>query len=225
MNIQCACGKRMGVSDAMAGKTVRCSGCGENVYVAASPASAKSAAARGKASEAPGLYISPGLIVGVSTLALVVIGAIAAYTGPYRVFQQWRDMAPQANGEITDVITFGLQAHLSETGDFNPRISHRAPAVEGPILFIAPVLQMSMPDTIPFHGMSNQGNFTGRYNPRTHEIRATIQFGGATVGGLIDTKRAAGDFDITGRDVNGFPQAEIDGRSLKIIYPPEKKLE
>ena len=34
MNAQCACGKRMVVSDALVGKTVRCPSCGNSVLVA-----------------------------------------------------------------------------------------------------------------------------------------------------------------------------------------------
>src|SRR5690242_20267807 len=33
MNVRCGCGKRMGVSDAMAGKSVRCPDCGEKIFV------------------------------------------------------------------------------------------------------------------------------------------------------------------------------------------------
>jgi hypothetical protein len=211
----------MGVSDALVGKTVRCSLCGQNVVVAAAPAGGKKAASKNTA--APSFAISPGLLTMV-ILLVVGVGATVAYrVGPARVAGQWENtVGPKAQGDVNDVVSFAIQSVMSETQLYDPTKGLNRPSVDGGVDFAMPYVVMTMPQKVKFSGMTQQGRFDGIYDTQSGEIEADIAVGGHTVGGLIVTANALADFHITGRDVNGSPQAELDGRSLKIVYPKPK---
>jgi hypothetical protein len=51
-------------------------------------------------------------------------------------------------------------------------------------------------------------------------VQALVEYGGYSFGGMVDIKKASGKFNMTGRMVNGAPQAEVDGNPIKIYYPP-----
>ena len=55
-------------------------------------------------------------------LALVVVvgGIILFKIGPLSAKAKWEAMGQQAEDDVTDVITRGLQAHLSQTGGYDP---------------------------------------------------------------------------------------------------------
>ena len=218
VSLVCQCGKRISVSDALVGKNVRCPQCGQSVYVDPAKRSAPKAAARKPAET---LHISPGLI---SVLVLFVLGAGATIvwrTGPGHVWNQWEANGAAWDGEVTDVVSYALQAYLSEQGMYNPNKSRGKPATDGDAIFVVPRLVMSMPEKLAFSGMNSQGKFQGFYNTQTHDIEADIWYGGREAGGGVMLSPATDFFHITGRDPGGSPQAEIDGQSLKIIYPPK----
>jgi len=217
VTVQCTCGKRLGLSDALIGKTIKCPKCREEIFVSPSAQTLPKAPAK-KARET--IHISGGLMALAAIVILLAGGTLTLKLGPMRVWNQWEGMNAKAAGDITDVVSFALQAYMSQIHLYNPTKSHRQPAVDGPISFKPPFLVMSMPEKVPFAGMSNQGQFVGFYHPATGEIEADIAYGGREVAGLIVTQRAAGVFHITGRDANGSPQAEVDGTSLAIYYPP-----
>jgi hypothetical protein len=211
IKLLCNCGKRMGVSPALAGTNVRCPKCGASIFVPAVPFPAGPVKQK-LDDDPPRIQIDPAKIV-VAVIALAVIGSIAlVYFGPLSVRRQWQVIGPTANDEITDVVSFALQAFLSQHNLFDPRKSH-APAVIGDVSFAPPVLVMSMPETVPFHGESTQGDFQGEYDTRTHDISAEIGYGGSKIG-------ATQTFRITGREKNGVPHAEMDSVPLTIYYPP-----
>lgn len=223
--VQCGCGKRMGLADATAGKTVKCPACGNSIVVPASSAAA--APAKGgkrvakEKSAGPAVYISLGKIVAAVSLLIVVVLGIMFYFGPVRVWNQWEAIGPQANGDVKDVITFALQAYLSQNGDYDPSHPHMVPNIDGGVLFYRPVLAMSMPEKIKFEGKSSQGDFSGFYNTTTGDIEADINYGGMTVAGMVDMVKSTGSFHITGRDVDHHqPEAECNGQKLEIYYPP-----
>jgi len=219
IKLLCNCGKRMGVSPALAGKNVRCPKCGASIFVPAVPFPAGPVKKK-LDDDPPSFYIEPGKII-LAVIVLAIVGSIVAvYLGPVKAWHQWEDIGPTANDEITDVVSFALQAYLSQHNLYNPTKSHESPAVVGPIGFIRPVLVMSMPETVHFHGESTQGEFQGEYNTRTHDISADIGYGGSKIGAMIGQSGATGMFHITGRDKNGTPQAEVDGVPLTIYYPP-----
>lgn len=218
---QCACGKRIGVSDALIGKTIKCPQCGEKVVVSASAQAARKAPVQsGRESIAQHIHLSGGLVTTVVLFVLIGSGVLALKLGPMRAWSQWQAMSQKAEGEVNDVVSFALQAYLSEAKLYNPTKSNHRPSVDGSIDFDMPWMVMSLPEKVGFVGLSDQGKFAGYYDTRTGEIDADIGYGGGEVGGLIMTKGITGVFHITGRDVDGNPQAESDGNPLKIFYPP-----
>ena len=220
ITVQCSCGKRMGVSEKLAGKTIKCPACGDRLEVAAaSPSPAGRMPVKKKQTASPAIYISKGKIIALVTLAVVVISSLTFYYGPVRAWNQWQDIGGKANDDVTDVISFGLQAYLSEQGQYDPTDSHNPPSVDGHVAFFWPTLVMSMPERLKFFGKTTQGNFMGYYYTHTGEIEADVAYGGRTFAGMIDLAKATDQFHMTGRMANGFPQAEVNGTPIKILWP------
>ena len=232
---KCACGKRIGVADALAGRTVRCPACGEGVLVtpaaAASPGGggprspAAVAQARRAANASPAVTVSPGIIiaavVGVALVAIVCV----LYFGPWRTGQQWAAMAPQANTTVTDVVMFALQAHQSSAvldgADRGPGgVSvGKAPAIEGPAVFVPPMGAFSLPRRIVVSGRTSQGGYIGTYDTVNGEVAVTLEVGGYTVGGMADLHKPTGKIQVVGREQNGVVTAESDGQPMTITVP------
>jgi hypothetical protein len=214
----------MMLADALAGRTIRCSKCGGDVFVpAGSTTAAPDAKAKKKAAASaatPSLEISPAIIisaiVGVVVLAIVLV----LYFGPWTVGKKWEAMSATANTQVTDVVTFAIQAYESEHHLYDASQSHMAPHADGDATFVPPMMAFSMPQRIIFSGRTNQGKYIGTWNTSTGEIIADIETGGYSVGGLVDVKKATGQFHITGRIKDGQPQAESDGEPLKIVMAP-----
>jgi hypothetical protein len=234
ITVQCSCGKRVGVADALIGKNIRCPKCGEPIAVrapAAAPVTGKSAPAKKikqAAAAMPSVSINYGQVALIVCVLLIVAVALAAYFGPVKVWHQWEDLGSDAQTQVNDVVSFGLQAYLSQNHMYNPRLETHRPEVDGVVGFFRPFLVMSMPDKVKFFGRTTQGPFEGYYHPQTHEIEATISYGATSRlsfggnGPSMDEK-TAGSFQITGRDNNGNPEAELDGQKLTIYYPPKEE--
>lgn len=206
----------MGVSDALAGKTVRCSACGEGLLVTAAAQPAAKAGGRSQ-SASPAFYMSRGKTVALALLAGLVILGIAFYFGPVRVWHDWAEMEPKASGTIRHLVIVSLTAHakMEEDQDFDPRARRRQPTVESHDLsFFQPILAFTMPDVVSFVGKSNQGTFGGTYNTRTGKVDATVSYGGYSVAGIVDIGKPKGTFHLVGRVVDGQPDAEIDGKKI-----------
>src|ERR1700728_3732012 len=211
ITVQCGCGKRMGVSEDLAGKTVKCPACGDAIAVpaprAGSPGGGRTAAK--KTAAAPAIYISKGKIVGLVSLAALVVLGLMFYLGPMRVWNQWEQVGPQAQSDIGNVIEFGMKAFLSQQGMYDQAKDSHGPSVDTDnIHFFRPTLVMSMPESVTFFGASNQGAFKGHYHPATGEIDADVQYGGMTFAGMVSLAKAGGSFHMTGRMNNGQPEAE-----------------
>jgi hypothetical protein len=207
------------VGDALAGKTIKCSGCGNGVKVpgAALPPGAKPVAQK-KPAASPAIYISTGKIIAAVLLLGVVTSIILFFAGPVKVWHQWEDIGPKASDNVKDVISFGLQAYMSTNGYYDPGKSNYQPGVTSDILFYRPLMVMSMPEKVKFEGISSEGPFSGWYNTQTDEIEADVGLGAHTVGGLISTKPQS-TFHLTGSDPNHQPQAECNGQPMQITYP------
>lgn len=201
------------VSAALAGKQMRCPGCGIEMAVAAGgPAGGK---AGGKVRQAgPAFEISGGQKMAIGVIgSLVVIGCVFFF-GPMRVSSQWSAMQPKATQDVQDLVIDSLRQHMKED-DPDPRSHRFQPTVESSdVSFLQPLLAFTMPDTVAFVGKSNQGSFGGNYNTRTGEVDATVSFGGYTVAGLVDVKRPQGNMHVVGRMVDGKPEMEIDGKKI-----------
>jgi DNA-directed RNA polymerase subunit RPC12/RpoP len=218
---QCSCGKRTTVSDVMANRSIRCGACGSQVFVKAPAAPTGEAAVKKRKNEVPLVYMSREKVILLVSAAAIFLAGLIFMLGPVRVWRNWQAMEPKANGDVSDTITFALQAYLSENGMYNPNNTHMTPAVQGPAEFFSPFFAMTMPNSVIFHGKTSQGNFMGLYNPNTGEIEADIAYGGLSFAGLVDLRKATDKIHITGRYNNGSPQAEINGTPLHIVYPPK----
>lgn len=212
----------MGLSDALAGKTIKCPACGDPIVVAAAGAPAAGKKPAAKQNENPAVYVSKGKIVAMASIAVVFILGIMFYRGPVQVWHQWENIGPKAESDVSDVLTFGLQAYLSEVGMYNPASPHSGPAVDH-VSFFRPTLVMSMPEKVAFFGKSNQGDFKGYYHPGSGEIEADVNYGGISFAGAVDLAKSIGTFHMTGRMANGFPQAEVNGTPIKVVWPEKNK--
>lgn len=213
IKVQCACGKRTVVSDALAGRMMRCPGCGNEVLAAASvPGGGRGGGKNPKAG--PAFELSGGQKIAIGAVgALIAIGC-AFYFGPMRVSNQWSDLQPKATQDVQDLVIDSLRQHMKEE-DPDPRTHRFQPTVEShDVTFMQPYLAFSMPDEIGFLGKSNQGTFGGNYNTRTREVDATVSYGGYTVAGMVDIGRPKGTFHLHGRMVNGKPEMEMDGKKI-----------
>jgi hypothetical protein len=216
VKITCDCGKSMMVSDALAGKSVRCPGCGESIFVAP-PAQAAPTTGK-KTSGGSGFYMSSGMILGISAAVLVLVGGILFYVGPIRVGQQWETKQTDARYTVQNVITYGLKAYLSQLGEFDP--GHRPPAVASDdIVFMRPMMTMSLPKKIPFVGNSNNGAILGTYDTETGEVEADVDYGGAAAVGVAVLKKPTGQFHMIGHEENKNPIVTVNGKVITIIYP------
>lgn len=99
ITVQCACGKRTVVSDALAGKPMRCPGCGNQVMAAASvPGGAK---AGGKTRQAgPAFELSGGQKIAILVVGTLILIGCIFYFGPMRVSSQWSAMEPKATQDV-----------------------------------------------------------------------------------------------------------------------------
>jgi hypothetical protein len=235
ITVRCTCGKKTSVGDALAGAMIRCSACGEDVFVTAAPAQAAAPAARTRAAATqipgrpkskplpaatavPTLSINPALIIGAIVLVVLIGVVLALYLGPWTVGTKWAAMSKQANGDVTDVVDYAIKAYESEQGMYDANQSHIVPRVEGDATFLTPYMAFSMPRRIPFFGATNQGAYKGTYDTTTGEVIADIDVGGMTVGGMVSVRKASGSFHMTGREKDGKVTAEgDDGHSLKIV--------
>jgi hypothetical protein len=213
INVQCTWGKRTGVSDALAGKLMRCPACGNEIAVAApAPAGARTG---GKARQAgPAFTLSRGQIIAMFAIgALLLIGGLF-YFGPMRVSSQWSALQPKATQDVQDLVIDSLRQHVKEE-DPDPRAHRFQPTVEShDVTFLQPLLAFTMPDTVAFVGKSNQGTFGGNYNTRTGQVDATVSYGGYSVAGLVDVSRPKGTFHLLGRMVDDKPEMEMDGKKI-----------
>lgn len=216
----CECGKRTGVAAVMAGRSIRCSACGNDVFVQPSaPSTAGQSTGRLATREASAVAVSPTLIrFGILGGVLAIVFAIF-YFGPWRVGSNWAAMSTRANDETTDVIIYALQAYETQSGYSSARMIHMTPQLQGPASFIPPMMAFTMPRNMTFLGKTNRGNYRGTYDTTTGEIDAVIEYDGLTVAGLVDARKARGEFHITGREKNGHPTAELGGQPLQIGGP------
>ena len=213
ITVQCACGKRTMVSDALAGKQMRCPGCGNGVAVVASgPAGGKGG---GKTRQAgPAFELSGGQKIAIGVVgALILIGCVFFF-GPMRVSSQWSALQTKASQDVQDLVIDSLREHMKQE-DPDPRAHRFQPSVEShDVTFLQPLLAFTMPEEVGFVGKSNQGTFGGNYNTRTGEVDATVSYGGYTVAGMVDVARPRGTFHLHGRMVDGKPEMEMDGKKI-----------
>jgi hypothetical protein len=215
INVLCGCGKKTMVSDALAGKMMRCPGCGNEVPVAAGRPGAKGGAKNQKSG--PAFQLSGGQMILIVVVGAVLLIGGGFYFGPMRVSSEWSAMQPKATQDVQDLVIDSLREHMKQEDiAFDMKATpRRQPTVEShDVTFLSPMLAFSMPDQVGFIGKSNQGTFGGNYNTHTGEVDATVSYGGYTVGGMVDVAKPKGTFHLKGRMVNGHPQMEMDGKKI-----------
>jgi hypothetical protein len=238
ITVTCSCGKSLKVRDELIGKRVKCPSCGNTFPVQAGTTKAATgatvfnptaaAAAKGQREAAAGrVSISWGpIILGVLVL-LVGVGITAFIMGPKKVWNQWEEIGDQAQYDVIDVATRGLQSHLSAQGMYNPRKGNTTSPQATEVMFFRPTMVMSMPDQVHFKGVSNMGPFEGDYNPQTREVACELAIGGGVGIPGSGGKKSKGDvIKITGRktkDPKGGAEiltCEVDGKKAELVYPP-----
>jgi hypothetical protein len=237
ITVTCSCGKSLKVRDELIGKRVKCPACGSAFPVTAAPKApagatvfnpTAAAAAKGKREAAVGrVSISWGPILGIAAVVLVGIGITAFIMGPKKVWNEWEEIGDQAQYDVIDVATRGLQSHLSEQGLYNPRKGNTTSPQATDVMFIRPTMVMNMPDQVHFKGASNMGPFEGDYNPHKREVVMELAIGGGV--GIPGTggKKSKGDvIKITGRKTKDPKTGaenmtvEVDGKNAVLHYPP-----
>jgi hypothetical protein len=218
--IKCThCGKGLKVPDDRLGKLAKCPACGETFTVM--PANS---ALGGKPSKKPeekfaehrGVHVPVGLFVFIG-VAIAIIAVVAGIIfGPLRIWRQWEATEPHAQSTVEDVITRGLQSYVSHQGWFDPKKSSFNAGVRQMAFTFMPY-NLSMPEKVPFAGVSTQGNFTGSFYPKTGEVDVQAEVGARTFEGLTqDMSKPAGSIHITGREPNGQLSVEVDGKDATV---------
>lgn len=214
------CGKALKVPDERVGKLAQCPGCMKTFTVlpANAPAIHASISETIRANQ-PAISISSGTIMWLIILVCIVgIGAAIVF-GPVRVIHQWDALKPHAQSAVEDVVTRGLQSYESHLPWFNPKKDHINAGVREISFYFLPT-SLSLPDRIPFKGMSTQGKFVGTYSPRTGEVSVVAEVGAMTFEGISnDITKANGSIRITGRNINGNLTAEVDGKNATVVTP------
>ena len=217
ISVQCSCGKRAAVSDALAGKAMRCPACGSTVVVPGpGKAGAKGGApARGKQA-GPAIELSGGQKALIWVVGILLVLGGGFYFGPVRVWQNWNAMEPKASDDVRDLVIDSLKQHTKDE-DPDPRgRPPRMPSVErGDVSFFTP-MALTMPAKVGFLGKSSQGTFSGNYDTRNGEVDATVSYGGFSVAGMVDVRKPTGTFHLVGRVENGKREFEIDGKKSEI---------
>lgn len=201
------------VSDALAGKMMRCPGCGKEVSVVRGGAGKGNAGAKAPRA-GPAFELSGGQKLLIAVVGGLFLLGAGFFFGPMRVWSQWSDLKSKATQNVQDLVIDSLREKMKEEM-LDPMSRRRQPVVESSdISFFEPYLAFSMPDTVAFVGKSNQGTFSGNYNVRTGEVDGNVSYGGYTVAGLVDVKRSEGNFHLVGRMVGDKPDMEIDGKKI-----------
>lgn len=219
--VNCTCGKRMMVAEEKAGRYVLCPSCGKSVLtsVAGRTVALRDTSAPAKVSIAWGPIIKYGSI-------LAVLGLFAAlYFGPYKVQQQFDAMNPQIRGNITDVLTRGLE-FATRSGMFeDPRaLQHYTPTVHtDEIVIMRPLLVMSLPEEVEFFGTSSEGEYKGKYNTRTHTLTADAGVGAMTIPGVGAVSKSGATVKIAGLVNDHKPDVTVDGTQVPAKAPSRTK--
>ncbi|HMB96731.1 MAG TPA: hypothetical protein VKK61_11880 [Tepidisphaeraceae bacterium] len=209
------CGKQLNVKDEYLGRKLKCPQCG-----ATFTAEIAKTSRAGKLSKpiAAKIHVSKGMIILiVCAIALPSLFAFWRY-GPGRVMDDWQKALPDSEDRVKDVVTRGMQAYLSEQGDFDPTAAHGAPQALD-IVFVFGPMHLSMPDKVGFAGSSTQGAFSGNYNPKNFEVEADVELGGLAFPGTGAIRRGNKTIHVTGRELNSVLSVEVNGQPAHVHYP------
>jgi len=225
-----SCGKQLKVRDELRGKKLRCPGCGGTFDAGGALVSGtakqptrydpnkKPAAAKG-----PSVSINWGPIVGIAAVLLVVLGIVLFIFGPVKVKNQWEAIGQKAKDDVEEVVSKGLQAHMSAIGDWNPRKPGNTPRAMDDTIFIWHMFVMSMPEKVYFKGATTEGGFSGYYYPKSGQVEADVGLGGTSLAGLGAVREGKEKIVVAGAMKGSEAAVTVNGKRAEIVYPPEEK--
>jgi hypothetical protein len=221
------CGKRLKVPDDWMGKKAKCPGCSATFIVGADGAEAASAApafapaAQKKKIQTPRMEI-PGWMIGAVVVVVLIGGIIAAaYFGPVRTKAKWEAVQPQAETDITDVAQRGMESFLSQNG-MDLSKPNALPQVREVTFAVLPIM-FSMPKTVAFKAVTNQGEFNGNYEIATGEVEGDCEIGGVGFSGMTTAYKHGGiSIHLTGRRKSGQLSVEVNGKDAVVVYPKKE---
>jgi hypothetical protein len=127
----------------------------------------------------------------------------------------------KAKDDVEEVVTKGLQAHMSANGDWNPRKPGNTPRAMDETMFVWQMFVMSMPEKVYFKGATTEGGFSGYYFPKTGDVEAEVGLGGASVAGLGALREGSEKIKVTGAMKGNEASVMVNGKPGVIVYPPE----
>jgi hypothetical protein len=232
------CGKQLRVKDEWAGKKAKCPQCGNTFLVTAGGAAAAAptafqpkpgvtafnpnaaAAAKQKREAAAGKVAIPwGLILGGGAVAVFLLLIGLFIMGPKKVWNEWEKIGDQAQFDVIDVVSRGMQCYLAENGGYDPGKGNTQAPQATEVMFYRPVWVMSMPSKVDFKGTSNQGEFKGVYNPHNGEVAADVDVGGLGFAGVGAVRKASTKIKVTGRVKDHVVSVEVNGKPMKLVIP------
>jgi len=211
MTITCPhCQQQSKVSDQIAGKQVKCGGCGRGFVATVVPLKAA------PQTQSPRVHIQPKYVV-LAALVVVITTTLTLYQShPRKVAQQITELQPRAELDIKDVVERGLQAYMAEQGLFD-RTQPRGLAHALEVSFLWSPMYWNMPEKVGIVGATSQGAFGGNYFPKTGEVEADVDIGGYGVPAAGALKRGETRIHVTGRVQASSVTVEVNG---KPIHPP-----
>lgn len=223
------CGKSLKVKDELKGKTIRCPAC-KTTFVAGAGAAAAGPLPTGRTrastlgqkrdTKGPAFTISPAIILGGLLVVALVGGGIWWAIGPSRVHSQWDAMSGDVYDQVSDTVDFCLKAETSTIGSYNPRKAIATPKVQTLSIMGPNLVAFSMPEEVPFTGVTSEGEVKGHYHPATKEIDMDLDIGGTGLITGVVSRKGSKTIHCTGRETNGKVTAEINGKPAAIYTPP-----
>ena len=191
MTVTCPkCSKSLKVKDELAGKMLKCPGCGSTFKAgSAKPASASTTKIQPKPGEKhkkekAGVAINWGPIILIGFVAMIALAVVLFLVGPMRVKRHWDANQEKIHGEVKDVIDYALKCQASSSGFWNPRKGTSPAPTVGELRFLPEMFHMSTPATVDFDGHSSNGSFTGTYTFESGEVDVAMKIEGLTIGGM-----------------------------------------
>lgn len=221
-----SCKKQLKVRDELVGKKLRCPGCGSTFEAGAGGGGKQptryDASKKVAKPDGPKLSINWGPIVGIGAVVLVIVGIAMFYFGPVKTKNEWEAIGNKAKDDVEEVVSKGLQAHMSAAGEWNPRKPGNTPRAMDETMFVWQMFVMSMPEKVYFKGATTEGGFSGYYFPKTGEVEADVGLGGTSVAGLGAVREGSEKIKVTGKYVGNEAQVMVNGKPGVIVYPPKR---
>jgi hypothetical protein len=222
VSIACTgCGSKLTVRDELLGKRIKCPKCG-TAFAATAAAAQAPAVKETRVKDNAGtlghrIHIS-GTVIFVTLLVLLLPGGLLFWKlGPGKVRADFNAQLPTMDDSIKDVVDRALQAYLSQHESFDPMHAHSAPKTFD-VTYKLGYMPVTMPQKIPFAGLTSEGLMVGQYTMATGEIQADVEIGGMATPNMI-VRHGKTIIKVGGHSKNGDVIATINGAPAVIKYP------